>query len=557
MGRLIWTLALVGCATGGADKEPGATTDGSGGGDETVPAGTADFDSASMPRMDDARLLTRISLDLRGVRPSADELDRIAADPGALDELVAAFLADPRFGDRAMDMWAEVYLTRADAFGFSAADFGLDDNAAFARAVGEEPLRILGRVAAEDLPWTTLVTADWTMADPQLAAAWGLDHSGEGWAEARYTDGRPAAGVLATNGMWWRYSTTSSNLNRKRANQIARILTCNDYLVHPIDFDRDLDLLDEAAVENAVRSDPGCVACHVSLDPIASYLFGFWTINNDSWLDASRYHPERERMGSDLLGVAPAWYGEPGDGLAALGRQIARDPRFVSCAVEQAWTAMMRRPPTVEDQGALTAHREAFLAGELRLSALMASLVADPRYRAGDSDDARTTDHGGVPTKMVTPDLLASEVEALTGFRWTYAGYDMLQSDLVGLRTLAGGADGATVVQSATSPNATVLLVQERLAELAAVHAVERQLSGEALPLFVVDLEADPSDDELVAQIQHLHRVVFGRSVAEDSEEVAANRALFAALHALDGSAPAAWAGLLTALLRDPDFLLY
>ena len=553
MARLIPLMVLaLGCANDPDTKTGSDTVD-------STPATAADvdFDPATMPRMSDARLLTRISLDLRGVRPTPAELDRLAADPDQLDVLVDEFVADPRFGDRVMEMWSEVYLTRSDLFGLQAADFDLDNEATFARAVGEEPLRILGRVAAEDMPWTELVLGDWTMADEQLAAAWNLDYEGPGWAPARYTDGRPAAGILATNGMWWRYTTTGSNMNRKRANQISRILTCNDYLVHPIQFDRDLDLLDQDAVDNAVQNDPACVACHVSLDPLAAYLFGFWTVNTESWLDASIYHPEREQLWVDTLETPPAWYGEAGSGLGGLGAQIASDPRFVSCAVQQAFEGLLRRSSTVDDQGALTVHREAFLAGELRISALLKSVVHDPRYRAGDSADARVDAHGGVPTKLVTADLLASQIEGLTGFRWRYADYDMLQSDIVGLRTLAGGADGRTVVQSAHSPNATIVLVQKRLAELAAVYAVEHALAGEDSALFIVDLTAVPSDEDSAAQIQHLHRAVFGRNVDTDGDEVLANSELWDALYALDGSPEAAWAGVLVALLRDPDLLLY
>ena len=40
---------------------------------------------------------------------------------------------------------------------------------------------------------------------------------GSGWQEAPYTDGRPAAGVLATNGLWMRYYTSQSNANRSLA----------------------------------------------------------------------------------------------------------------------------------------------------------------------------------------------------------------------------------------------------------------------------------------------------------------------------------------------------
>jgi len=43
----------------------------------------------------------------------------------------------------------------------------------------------------------------------------------------------------------------------------------------------------------------------------------------------------------------------------------------------------------------------------------------------------------------------------------------------------------------------------------------------------------------------------------EDGEEVEANLALWQELYAINRDADEAWAGLLTALLRDPDFLLY
>jgi hypothetical protein len=546
MTRALPLLLLIAC--NGADgPKPGAD------------APPADWDAAAMPRMDDLRLLTRASLDLRGVRPSRAELQAVIDDPAQLEPMINAFVDDPRFGERVVSLWSEVYLTRADFFRNGANDYGLDDEPGFARAVGEEPLRLLARVAVEDRPWTEIVTADWTVADPQLAAAWPLEReAGDGWTPARYTDGRPAAGVLSTNGLWARYTSTASNLNRKRANQISRLLVCNDYLVHPIEFDRDVDLLDAAAVESAVRNDPGCVGCHVSLDPLAAYLFGFWATNEASWLDGSRYHPERELTWVDTLGTPPAWYGQPGANLGDLGLQIAADPRFASCAVEQAFSLLLRRPPTLSDEPALLAHREAFLAGDARLKALVRSVLADPRYRAGDSDDPRVEAFGGVPTKLATPDLLSSQIEGLTGYRWSWYGYDMLQTDLVGLRSLAGGADGVSVVRTATSPNATVVLVQERLAELAAIHAVTQAIEAGDDRLFdLVDVTRVETPEARAAQLQSLHLAVFGREVALDGDEVAANAALWGELYALDQSPEAAWAGVLIALLRDPDLTLY
>ncbi len=508
-------------------------------------------DSALAP-MPIAALAVRTSLDLRGVRPTVDELAAIEADPEGFPAVVDAWMADPRFGARVRDLWSEVYLTRAAPRFLSAASYDLDDPAAFARAVGEEPLRILERVAVEDRPWTELATADWTVADPLLASIWPLQRDeGEGWQPARYTDGRPAAGVLATNSFHWRYDSTASNANRKRANAASRILLCHDYLVRPIDFDRNVNLLDEAAVESALVTNEGCVNCHQSLDPVASFFYGFSWVDPSSAQEASRYHPERERDWRTRTGRAPGFYGRPGYSLADLGQAIAADSRFASCAVEQAWTLLLRRPVEAGDTDALVQHREAFLAGDLRLRPLLASVVADSRYQTGASDAA-----GAVSKKMVTPDLLASSIEGLTGFRWVGNGYDLLGDDTVGYRTLAGGADGYAVTANATEPNATLVLAQARLAEAAAswmvANAPERLLPG-------VDLAHGPDDDAaaFAAAVQHLHLALFGAHVAADGPDVAAAADLWRGLRAIETSGSAAWTGLVTALLRDPAILFY
>lgn len=528
------------------------------------PAPTARIDPATaLPAMPDAALLSRVSLDLRGVRPTVEELDRLAADPAELEPLVQEFLDDPRFGTRIVDLYAEVFLTRADTYTLSATTLGLDSQPIFARSVGEEPLQVLARIARDDLPYPELVTGDWTMANEVTAEIWPVTHDGTpGWQVSAYTDGRPAAGVLAGNGLWWRYTSTTSNANRKRANQISRIFLCNDYLIRPIEFERDQDLLDEEAVANAISNDPGCVACHSSLDPLAGYLFGFWSYNPGSYVDLGTYHPERERLWADYLDVAPAYYGQPGQTLRDLGVQIAQDPRFPACAVETAWSLLLRRPSTMADTDALTTHREAFLGGDLRMDVLYASLVTDPRYRAADVAHPLADEVGAVPVKLATADLLASQIEDLTGFRWTWLDYDMMQTDVVGVRTLAGGADGRSVARAAVSPNATLVLVQERLAEAAAWHVVvsDMETSPADRRLFSrVDLDATTASDPegAVAQVQFLHKRIFGRTVAADSDEVEAHLALWDDLHALEGSAPAAWAGVLTAMLRDPDLLLY
>ncbi|MEZ4236615.1 MAG: DUF1549 domain-containing protein [Myxococcota bacterium] len=514
------------------------------------PAPAPDAAPPTRTEMAPARLLRRLSLDLRGRPPTLDELHRGLDDPSVADELVEDWLHDPGFGDRVAALWSEITLTRTEDFPFSAFDLHLPDDVALDRALGDEAPRLWAHVAEEDLPYTEIVTADYTMADETLAAAFGLDRDrGPGWQPARYPDGRPAAGVLAGNGLWWRYGSTSSNANRKRANQTSRMLLCNDYLVRPISFDRNVDLLDEGAVDDALRSDPTCVSCHVTLDPLASYFFGFWAYSEDSAIEASVYHPDRERLWTDYTGVAPGYYGATGTGsLAELGRRIASDERFVGCAVEQAYTLLLRRPPTLADADRLTAHREDFLQGGLTIRALLRSVVADPDYRAGNSEVP-----GTVPVKLMTPDLLADQVEALTGFRWTFDGRDLLGTDAIGVRTLAGGADGTAVTSAATAPNATLVVVQQRLAE-AAVAWLFSQDPGALLTRVDVD-DAEPAD--AAAQFVDLHLLLLGQDVPADGEAVAADLALWQELLAADGDPRAAWAGTVYALMRDPDFVLY
>lgn len=550
-----WLGALLLAACQGGGKPAGVSIENSV--EQYVPD-----PAAALEPMAVGRLLTRISLDIRGVRPTIDELRVVRADPASLDAAIDAFLDDPRFERRLVEIFAEIYLTRADDFVVGGNQYTAGDRGAFVRAVGEEPLRLVARVVAEDRPYTEVLTADWTMADEHLAYAWGLPYpaGATGWQETRYGDGRPAAGVLATNGLWWRYGSTDSNANRKRANQVSRILLCNDYLVRPIDFDRDVDLLDEDAVNDAINNNPGCVNCHVSLDPLAAYFFGFWAFNGDSAGESAVYHPERERLYDRLLGRAPAYYGEPGSSLADLGAQIARDPRFPACAVEQVFEAMLRRESGVSDMTALTAHREVFLTSDLRMKALVKSVLGDPRYRAADLSGAPDA-LGGVPTKLMTIDQLGSSIEALTGFVWTSEGTPMLANDTEGVRTLGGGADGDTVVRSATQVNPTMLLVQARLAEAAATYAARRAIEDGDTSLFTrmrPDVRRQLDGDAAVGMLQDWLVMTQGRLVEPDGEEITALLSLWDELYENnDEDATVAWVGVLVALLRDPDLLLY
>lgn len=501
--------------------------------------------AADVTPLSDAEWLRRVSFDLRGVPPTESELDELISNPTIATNLRDAMMQSVQFEDRLVHLFAERWHTRVDEFDIVAFDYGLDgsEEYAFERAVGEEPLRLLARIIADDRPWTDAVLADWTMATPLLGEIWPVAYpeGAEGWQVATYTDGRPAAGVLATNGLWWRYTTTDSNMNRGRAAAISRLLLCEDYLVRPVAFSE----ADTSATTtaDAAQDDPYCLACHSSLDPIAASLFGFWWMSLYSRIEETSYHPEREALWEQYLGVEPGWYGQPISGLSQLGPSIANDSRFYSCAVESMAESLWRRPINAEDAGELERLRQAFLRADTTMRPLIAALTETAPYHATDD-------------RMMTHDQLSSSLEALTGFRWTHNGADMLDDDGMGHRLLLGGVDGIANRAPQRRPGLTWALVVKRAAEAAASHAVRTELleSGTRHLFTVVTMDTGADDEAFDQEVRRMHRRLYSEDATD--EWVDRIRALWVGIAEVNGAAEA-WRTVTSAALRDPAFLTY
>jgi hypothetical protein len=506
--------------------------------------------------MSSDRYLRRLSLDIRGINPTIAELESF--DPQNPSVMIEQFFEHEGFENRILAMYAEVYGTVTDSYFLSGSDFQYDDEIAFRKAIGEEPLRLLAYVATNDLPWYSIVTAEHTMANPTLAAIFPVDYpvDGSDWQPVSYTDGRPMAGVLSTNSMWLRYTSTNTNANRLRANEVSRILLCNNFLEKPISFDRDSNVLDLEGIENAIKTDPNCIYCHQTLDPLAAHFFGFWAYQNESWMESSWYHPDRERLWDDYLDVAPEYFGQTSDGLSSLGWLIASDPRFPNCAVEQMTGFLLQQELELSDADRLYQHREVFLSSNLNLKQLIASIVQSPEYRAGRLD----TSIDSANAKLLKVDQLVSSIEELTGFSWKFGDFDMFDNDIVGLRSLAGGVDGRAASSSARVPNTTMILVHKVLAEQSAVYVYleEKEQPKESRRFFtLVDFEAPLQEVEAREQIAYFHRLILSADVSLDGPEVEAGLDLWEAVNAVTSNPAEAWIAVLTVVLRDPNYLIY
>jgi len=513
--------------------------------------------------LDDIRLLRRLSLDLRGIPPSIDELDRVEADAAALGSILEEYLIDPRYSERLVHIFGELLLTRKDQFSVTEYDYGQMDVSfaqEFVRSVGEEPLRLMAHVATSDRPWTDVVTANMTVANEMLSQIWPIDRpEGEGWQISTYTDGRPAGGVLMTNGLWWRYYTTPNNFGRSRANALSKLFLCEDFLSRPIKFQASA-VASVEDINDATRADPSCASCHSTLDPLSSILFGFWWFDLHDVTEMTSYHPDRENLGAYYLGMEPAYFGVPINGAAALGSMIANDDRFIDCTVEQAASVLWDRQPDLTDFATLQELRATFEAGGLVHRTLVRAIVDSNNYRVGSVADGAPDDTVNRlrTQRLLNVDQFASSIKHLTGFTWTWESWDQLDNDLTGYRVLAGGINSHDVMQPERSPTLSQALVHKRVAQLAGGRVVQEDLieEDEEPVLFRhVELATDrPEHDNFTNELIHLHRSILSTRPSEDDLE--AHRALWLAVE--EQSDPAqAWASVVAVLLRDPSFWVY
>lgn len=523
------------------------------------------------------RQLIRLSVDLRGAHPSAAELAFIEEYPEAYEEFVERYLEDPRFVKRMTEIWNRSVRTRTGETFFDPDEAGLGmlSNEAVADSVGEEPLALIAHVVRNDLPFSEVVTADYTMADPIVAAMWDLDYpeGASGWQQARYTDGRPHAGVLTSTTMWSRYPSAGVNSNRHRANTISRIFMCDDYLARPVSFSRtQIDTLTSGDPEDVIQTTPACQSCHSTLDPFASHFFGFWWEIEGDLEDQTLYRPEDEPFWRSQMGdhVSPAFYGIPTNGIQEMAQHLSEDPRFAACAVRTTFDGLTQRNASDLDREELDAHIATFEESGMVIRDLVRSIVMSRQYRAEEVEDERAE---RIPVlKTVTPAQLEGIIAAKTGYRWTFGGRPALARNVNGLSVLSGGTDGLYVNTPNSDPSVGLVFVHERLAQAAGWHVAQHDLAEnreeDAILLkYVTRLDTPENNREAFAvQIEQLYFEVLGvpldRPVDEAGEaleppEIEELMALWKRLYSVDANPDRAWAGVVSVVLRDPMLIFY
>jgi hypothetical protein len=576
---VVVTFVLWGCSDGG--EVPGALP---------VPVALSPREQA-----------IRVSVAVRGIRPTLDEIALVDTDPDALDVLVDEWLESPWFLETVRDLHAEQFAVRTDAdddlklpaFG-PLADRSVTE---ITESVQEEPLRFVEYVVANHLPYTDVVDADYTVADSIVSAVYGLpyDPTGPEWQPTTWMDGRPHAGVLSSSQLWRRHVSAGNSFHRGRANFVANIFLCENLATRNVSLVSDANLADPLAVADAVRTDPACVSCHQTLDPLAGVFWGFVPeLNNNAVTQAFQancstppladlagkfdalpyeltcypshlYLPADEGGWYDQDLRPPGYFGEPMEDLSDLGREIAADPRFATCAARRFWSYLTQVDRAVLPEQVAAELGEAFAAGGYEVRSLVRDIVLSDAFLSRPIDG----DPLGVPALVLRPEALDRSVAEITGFEWLVNPADdfcqapcrmsipLMRSDLYGFRSMAGGVDGTHVTRPTHLPTAVKSLSGARLAELAASWVVEndRVIADADRKLLAGIVLDDPSEAAVRSGLALAHERVLG--TPPDDIDVDEAWALYAGSVAQGAGSFDAWKLVIALLLQDPRMVVY
>ena len=255
--------------------------------------------------------------------------------------------------------------------------------------VARAPLELIAHVVENDLPYTQILTADYIMANPAVARAYGastrFDNPGNPnefkpsrivnyyrdddskvvvrLDEAPFRARRivnpgnlsteyPHAGLLNTTVFLVRYPTTATNRNRARSRW-----TYYHFLGVDIEKSaaRTTDPAALADTNNPTMYNPACTVCHQLMDPVAGAFqnYGEEGLYRDEWggMDSLARLYKYPADGSESpYQRGDTWYRdmrEPGfsdqrapnadNSIQWLARQIAADPRFAEATVRFWW----------------------------------------------------------------------------------------------------------------------------------------------------------------------------------------------------------------------------
>ena len=581
--------------------------------------------------------LRRVALQLAGRMPTDEELDSVEGDDAALQAAVEALLDEPALEGFVHTTWNDRLHTWH--WSWKNGNKGVPARILFRKSaqypeyddiqnglgwdyevselnsdLGEETTRLIWYQVSNDLPFSGVLDADYSLMSPPIAQMMNAEMVEADWAARQATlntredwqdeptdewEDYPHAGVMTTTGLLARWPSNEGNLHRAQAALLLDVfldININTISSRPADLDASTYAIPEV-------EDASCAVCHRVLDPVAASL-GVFSNNGRHYAhvnDAAEKWSE-DLWSPGLLGAEPPEDLAPRELPGWLGSALADHPNFPWAVASVTWAGLIGEPPlayplssTAADhddalrswytqQGELETAVTAFIDSGDDYKALIAAIVMSPSYRtswaAGDLSDGVLGGAG-----IDNPERIRDRLHILLGSE----EWDVL--DALDEQLMLGGINSETVLDRYRQPNVLAAGILENLANEAACTGVaddfERKAADRLLfsrvertdPLPADVATAYSDDPDVVDTVRALYWRLLGLELADGDPELERGLALLLAV-AVEGQVRVedgdesknviracrtdsrndelytqrAWTALLTYLLTDPRF---
>jgi len=570
----------------------------------------------------DSTVLARASVLFAGRNPSAQEVVAAAASATAMRQTIRDYMQGPVFERFLNDVGDTHFLSpgvvvRGNNMGYDPADWPLAgavlgaanvtqvDSATLSRfdaSARREPAELMKFIVRNDKPYTDMVQGNYTVVNGILAQYLGAAVQGSftnvaddtEWRQAtlpsaRLGGTREHAGVLSTHPWLQRFPTTDTNRNRHRVNILFKQFLATDVTALA---QRPLD--DGTVFKIPTVQNPGCAACHDTIDPIAA---GF-----QNWDDRNRYlrtlvgtvntalpatyrsnnfpkdvnNQPYYKAGDNWFrdekapgyGATPMPGGVTGNSTALqwLGMQVANDPRFALGAVHFWYEGLFGREPLKAPfdstspqyaglNAAYNAQNEEFSAiaarfrtdqghGAYNIKDLMVDLVMSQWFRAdrvATLSAARAVElHDIGSLNMLPPSQLNQKLIGLVGQGWTefdnpYTGFGLNYGDFDGVQRV-NRAKSQTMMQTVSIDR----LVAVRSCTFTKADFDKPMATRLLFPSVALTDTPDSGAGltAIKANVRYLHKVLWKEDVPDTDAEVQRTLKLFTDTWADRATAP-------------------
>ncbi len=341
-------------------------------------------------------------------------------------------------------------------------------------AINNEPSRLVEYVIRNDLPFTEILTADYTLVNYFSARAYNVldqvsftettsptieifPYDANEYIKAYLPI--PTAGILTSSVFVTLYPTTSGNVNRHRAYNVFKLFLDTDIL----DIPGSRVEADDITVQNPTLENPTCTGCHNVMDPVAS-AFRHW--QGGEYRQANWAHTgwnQESILPPGFAGIEmPEGHEAP---MQWLAQQITQDPRFALSTVKTFFSEITGHPLHPEPVESDSAYTKALYEYQQNQLQILADRFIDSGYLVKDlivdlvlSDYFKNEQYLGGTSRLINKTQLTRKAQAvfnINGFGTSHGLINGYYSDSQpnGIMALMQRMAGSEIACFAVSPD--------------------------------------------------------------------------------------------------------